>query len=326
MSESWRNTLQFDPIPILLGGKDPALTYYTQLLVLQDPVADIQSLWDHSAARKLIDKQQVNGSWRYPGKNQDQFLDTNYHLLETYRTLRKLVEMYGFDRRHPGIEMAATYIFSCQTPEGDIRGILGNQYMPYYHGGILTLLIKAGFANDPRTLKGLEWLLGMRQEDGGWIVPAQALPPKQKTPQFWPGPVLPPDRSQPASHLATDMVLRAFAAHPDYRCNKHVLGASRILICRLFQPDRYNDRQGKEYWLKFQYPFWWHSLVSALDSLSFLGYDRNDEQIEKGLEWFSRNQSRDGLWETRYGNGAGAAEMRLWVGLSICRVLKRYLD
>jgi hypothetical protein len=42
----------------------------------------------------------------------------------------------------PTIAKAAEYIFSNQMYEGDIRGILGNQYMPYYHGAILELLIK----------------------------------------------------------------------------------------------------------------------------------------------------------------------------------------
>lgn len=42
--------------------------------------------------------------------------------------------------------------------------------MPYYNGAILEVLIKAGYAEDERVLKALEWLLGMRQNDGGWII------------------------------------------------------------------------------------------------------------------------------------------------------------
>ena len=36
--------------------------------------------------------------------------------------------------------------YDLTKPEGDIRGILGNQTMPYYHGALLELLIKAGYA------------------------------------------------------------------------------------------------------------------------------------------------------------------------------------
>jgi hypothetical protein len=39
--------------------------------------------------------------------------------------------------------------------------------------------------------------------------------------------------------------------------------------------------------------------------------------------WFSSNQEPDGLWPTSYGKGKKAEATRQWVGLAICRVLKR---
>ena len=101
--------------------------------------------------------------------------------METYRNLRTLVEVYGFTRDHSTMREAAQFVFSCQTKEGDIRGILGNQYMPYYHGAILELLVKAGFGDDPRLIFGLDWLLSMRQDDGGWIVPTSRKGPGRIT-------------------------------------------------------------------------------------------------------------------------------------------------
>jgi hypothetical protein len=186
--------------------------------------------------------------------------------------------------------------------------------------------VKAGWADDVRLHKGLDWLLSMRQEDGGWIVPAQAIPARQKTRQFWAGPALAPDRSLPSSHLATDMALRPFAAHPAFRTRPEVLSAARLLKGRLLQPDKYNDRRGAHYWLKLQFPFWWHSLVASLDSLSQLGFDKDDDDIGRGLLWFLENQDDNGLWPTRYGKGREAQRMYRWVGLAICRVLKRFFD
>ena len=177
--------------------------------------------------------------------------------------------------------------------------------MPYYHGAILELLIKAGYADDPRTEKGLQWLLSMRQEDGGWIIPAQLVPAKQKTSRLWHGPPVPPDRSRPHAHLATGMVLRAFAAHPDYRRRPEVITAGERLKERLFQADKYNDRKAPSYWLKFQFPFWWPSLVTALDSLSWLGFDRHDRTSPAAWTGYAENQSADGLWGTGYGYGQG---------------------
>jgi hypothetical protein len=326
MTGEWFDLLTADPLPALLAGDSPALAYFVQRDLLEQDVGPVETLWSLPEAVRQVDKQRAEGSWRYPGKSNHPAPDANYELLETYRSLRLLVEMYGFLREHPALVRATEYVFSCQTSEGDIRGILGNQYMPYYHGAILELLIKAGYSDDERIHKGLAWLLSMRQADGGWIIPAQTVLPKQKTPRFWRGPALPPERGRPSSHLATGMILRAFAAHPDYRRRHEVITAGNRLKERLFQADKYNDRKAPSYWFKFQFPFWWPSLVTALDSLSWLGFDRHDNDIARGLDWFLANQSSDGLWETGYGKGREAARMRRWVGLAICRTLKRFFS
>jgi hypothetical protein len=305
---------------------DFALAHWVQRDLMGDIVPPIETLWEIPAAAHLVIKQQGNGSWRYPGKSYDPIVGTKYDLLETYRNLRILVEMYGFDCDHPAIQKAADYVLSCQTAEGDVRGILGNQYMPYYHGAILELLIKAGYGNDPRIELGLNWLLSTRQEDGGWLVPAQLVPANKKTGSFWLGAPLPPERSKPSSHLATGMVLRAFAAHPTYRQRGEVTAAAKLLRNRLFQADKYSDRKAPAYWLKLQFPFWWTSLLTALDSLYWLGFKHGDGEVARGLAWFQVSQSSDGLWGTGYGSGKGAQANRHWVGFAVCRVIKRFME
>jgi len=318
----WPGPLRHDPIPVLLSAGDVALTYFVRRDLLGEDPGPVAALWELPEARKLLRQQQADGSWRYPGGNPETTPGSNYAVLETYRNLRLLVEMYGFDRSHPALRAAAEYVFSCQTDEGDIRGILGNQYMPYYHAVILELLIKAGYADDRRVERGLEWLLTMRQDDGGWIVPMQAVPSRQRTPDIWPGPPIPPDRARPFSHLATGMVLRAFAVHPVYRRHPDALAAASLLKGRFFLADKYNDRQGPEYWLKFQYPFWWPNLLTALDTLFRMGFSAQDADVRHGLDWFIAHQQPDGLWEHGYGAGKGAQALRLWVALAVCRVLQ----
>jgi hypothetical protein len=321
---TWLSVLYKDPRPTLLAWQDPALTYFVQRDLLDAAVGPIERLWNLPEPSRLVRRQQANGSWRYPGKSDHPATGANYDLLETYRSLRILVEMYGFQRNHTALTRVAEYVFSCQTEEGDIRGILGNQYMPYYHGAILELLIKAGYAHDERTEKGLEWLLRLRQADGGWVIPVQLVPARQKTSQLWAGLPLFLDRLKPHAHLATGMVLRAFAAHPGYRQRPEVVAAGERLKERFFQADKYNDRKAPAYWTKFQFPFWWPNLLTALDSLAYLGFDRQDKDIARGLAWFAKNQSADGLWETGYGSGRNAERMRHWVGLAICRLLRRF--
>jgi len=155
MSKPWHSGLWTDPLPALRAWPDPALAYFVQRDLLEEPVGPIGTPWDLPQARRLVDRQQVDGSWHYPGKPDHPAPDVNYNLLETYHSMRLLVEIYRFRREHPALARAAEYLFSCQTPEGDIRGILGNQYMPYYHGAILELLVKPGYAIDKRLERGL---------------------------------------------------------------------------------------------------------------------------------------------------------------------------
>ena len=324
MREKWLTSLERNPITSLQDGPEDSLAYYITRDLLDRPVYPTTDLWDLPEAKYFVKKQLEDGSWKYPGKIYESVPDQNYALLETFRNLRMLVEVYGFTSEHPTLQKAAEYVFSCQTEEGDIRGILGNQYMPYYHGAILELLIKAGFGDDTRTKLGLEWLLTMQQNDGGWIVPTQLVPPKERTSDYWQSDPLPPDRSKPHAHLATGMVLRAFAAHPAYQRRTEVINAGNALKSRILKPDRYNDRKGKSYWLKFQFPYWWTNLGTCVDSLARLDFDPWDEDISRGLDWFIANQEDDGLWPTGYGSGKKSAQNRRWVGLAICRLLKHY--
>jgi hypothetical protein len=308
--------LPIDPLPTLLASGDPALVYFIRRDLLDESAGPITALWELAEARRSLKKQQPDGRWRYPGNTQSGVPGQNYDLLETFRQLGILVEQYGFNREHPAIQQAAAFVFSCQTEEGDIRGILSNQYMPYYHGMILAQLIQAGYTAEPEIQRGLAWLLSVRQADGGWMVPFQGVHPR--TPEMWPGPPIPANPAWPSSHLATGMALRPFAL-------LHAPGVDKAadwLKGRLFKPDHYYDRQAVAYWFKFQYPFWWTNLLTTLDSLGRLGYSLEDAEISRGLAWFIENQEPDGLWPTGYGSGSKAEPNRRWVGLAVARMIK----
>jgi len=322
--DKWLEPLRIDPLPSLPSGGTEPLAYFVRRDLLDEPVGSIEELWELPDALKIVKKQQEDGSWHYPGKEDNPY-GSNYDLLEAFRQLRFLVAMYGFNRQHPALQKAADYVSSCQTEEGDIRGIIGNQYAPYYHAAILELLIKAGYEDDERVEKGLDWLLSVRQDDGGWLIPMQAVPSKERSVEMWRGAPVPPDRSRPHAHLATGMVLRAFAAHPHYRRSKEARVAGERLKERFFKADKYNDRKTTQYWTKFQYPFWWTDILSALDSLSLIGFSADDADVQGGLHWFASNQEESGLWPTGYGKGPRAETQKLWVGLAVCRVFKRFV-
>ncbi|MBN2351784.1 MAG: terpene cyclase/mutase family protein [Spirochaetales bacterium] len=153
-------------------------------------------------------------------------------MIETWKQLRFLAEKYELDKRHGCVAKAAEYIFSCQTGDGDIRGFLGNQYAAYYTGAVLSLLVKAGYEDDPRVDKAFRWLLSSRQNDGGWIGSPMIHPPwkeqiksmttKSETVKTW-------DRTKPLCVNSTGMILRAFASHPAYRKREEAVQAAKTL-------------------------------------------------------------------------------------------------
>lgn len=315
--------LKIDPIPSLLSCGNPAIEYFTRRDLLDEEVGPINDLWQIPAAMKILKKQEDNGSWKYPGKiRRDVRSRENYDQIETYRILGELIEKYGLNRNHHQVRKAAEYFFSCQTLEGDFRGIYGNQYATTYSSAIMELLIKAGYQNDKHIKKGFDWLLSMRQEDGGWIIPFRTADMNLKKALLANEPNS-PDIAKPFSHLATGMALRALAAHPKYRELEEARKAGTLLASRFFQPDKYPDRKDKKYWERVSYPFWFTDIISALDSLSFLGLKRDNPHIQEGLTFLSNQQNNEGLFDLKVVRGSDK-DLKYWICLAICRLFKRY--
>jgi hypothetical protein len=324
--EKWLDSFNYDPLRFLEHSENKAVKLFCRRDLHGEGGAKTspEILWDIPAVLKLLRKQQMDGSWKYPNPNASRSSVQNYSLLETFRNLGILVEKYGLNKAHSSIKKAAEYLFSCQTDEGDFRGILGNQYMPYYSGAIMELFIKAGYSDHPRIEKGFKWLLSVRQDDGGWNIPLRTAGLIYNV-QVLESPPVPTDTTKPFSHLITGMVLRAFASHPHYRKTEVALHAARLLKGRFFKKDSIRDRGAPSYWTKFSYPFWFTDLLSSLDSLSCMNLPI-DEDIRTGLDWFIKNQLEDGSWGLTALRSGGDKDLRYWFALAICRVFKRFFQ
>jgi hypothetical protein len=326
--ESWQRQLSVDPLLVLLASSNQGISFFARRNLLGEKVGPVEALWELPQVASILRKQRDDGSWKYPGGKPELRSRENYDQLQTYKVLMDLVEKYGLTREHPALERAAAFLFRFQAEEGDLRGIYRDQYSPNYTGGITELLVKAGYGGDPRVHQVFSWLLSMRQDDGGWAVPMRTGVPKGTSTikvAFWAEETIQPDRSRPSSHWVTGIVLRAFAAHEEYRHTPEAWAAGDLLKSRFFKPDPYPDRQAAYFWEKIRYPFWWTDILSALDSLWWLGFRANDGDIQKGLDWLIANQEESGLWKARYLSG-GDKDIHLWTTLHVCRVLRRYLD
>jgi hypothetical protein len=323
---SWKRGLSFDPVASLMNSKNEALRYFTRRDLTNENPGPVEDLWNIPAVVRAHELQRENGAWQYHGVREHIRSSEDYNQLETFRVLRELVEKYALTKDHPAIQEAAEFMFSHQTDEGDFRGICGRQYVPYYSGAIMELLIKAGYAEDPRMHRGLDWLISMRQSDGGWAFPLRTVGLKLSPETFSRSDTVPPDKQKLSSHMVTGMVLRAFAAHPSYRELKEAKVAGEFLASRFFKPDNYPDRRAAEFWTSFSYPFWFTDLLSSLDSLSIIGIDTSHEKVRSAVEWFVARQKRNGLWNLRLRIMSREREPNQWITLAICRVIKRLYE
>ena len=282
---------EFDPIPHLLPSPDPLIRLRAREEVAGEAI-DPATMLSQPLVKKILAKQRPDGSWRNPGRRVGP--DTDYEFLETYRKLGILVEIRALDKDVPAVGKAVEFLFSRQTEEGDLRGIYGRECSPNHTAGALEDLIHAGYGDDGRVDRGLRWLMTVRQDDGGWVIPLRTSgwnirKPKPDALQ----PVM-PDRSRPFSHMVTGVVLRAMAASPRFRELGETRIAAELLASRLFLADKYPDRGKPEFWTKFSFPFWFTDLASALDSLSIIGIGAGNERIDMAIEWFRSRQREDG--------------------------------
>jgi hypothetical protein len=320
--DNWKYNLRSNTLQLLLSTQNQAISYFVRKDLLEENVQSVEFLWRLPMAEKIIKNQQHDGSWKYPSGKKDISSQENYNQLETYRQLGNLVEKYGFNKNHPAIRKAAEFLFSFQTKEGDFRGIYGTQYSPNYSAAIMELLIKAGYEDDSQVEKGFKWLLSIRQDDGGWVIPirthnvkwSEIVNSKE---------ILFPVRKKPFSHLVTGIVLRAFAAHPFFRKTNEAKIAGNLLVSKLLEKDNYRDRGTVEYWEKVSFPCWFTDILSALDTLYFLGFSKNHPKIAGALSWLRDKQTENGLWDLKLLRTKDK-DLPLWIALVICRIFKNF--
>jgi hypothetical protein len=306
-----------EAITTLLNSSNTAIRIFTKRDLLGEQV-DIKQLWTLPLVRKVLKKQQTNGSWIYPNKQATLRSSTNYNQYQTFKTVAELVEFYGLTNRHEAIRDAAKYLFSFQTPEGEFRGMYGNQYSPNYSASITEFLIKAGY-NGKRIKKSLQWLLEMRQEDGGWAIPLRTR--NEKLNALHKKNTIEPDKTKPFSHLITGIVLRPFSLLREYRTK--IKDTGLLLADRVFTRDKYSDRRGVEYWTKFTYPYHWTDILSTIDTLTLLGITHHPK-ITEIKQWFKKHQHEDGTYKVKVMAGAKYKDVKYWITLQYLKVLRRF--
>jgi len=302
-------------IKTLLDSGNEAIIAFTKRNLLGEKV-DIEELWTLPQVKKVLKKQQSNGSWIYPNKKAILRSPTNYNQYQTYKTIAELVEFYGLNKKHDAVRRAAEYLFSFQTKEGEFRGIYGNQYSPNYSASITEFLIKAGY-DGVRIQKSLNWLLTMRQDDGGWAIPLRTR--NRELAAIAVKETIEADKTKPSSHLITGIVLRPFSLMTSYKGK--VKDAGMLLADRIFTRDKYSDRIGIEFWTKFTFPYHWTDILSTIDTLTLLGV--NHPKINEIMQWFDKHKQANGIYDVSVMAGTKYKDIKYWITLQYLNVLRR---
>jgi len=118
-------------------------------------------------------------------------------------------------------------------------------------------------------------------------------------------------------------VLRAFAAHPKYLKSRDAKRAGELLLSRFFKSDKYQDRRSKDYWERVTFPFLYTDIISALDSVYFLEFNRKNQEIKGAFNFLRDKQNDDGTFNLKITRGSDK-DLPYWLCLAICRLFKRY--
>jgi hypothetical protein len=314
-------------IEFLLARGNLPILFWLKKDILEVPIdREYKNLQKFAARIRILNSQKSNGAWSKKKIDSHPRWEKTYYIVDTLRNVFLLYN-YGCEKSDEGVQKAIKFIFTTQTEEGDFRGAYLNEYAPTYHALSLEILCLFGLGEDKRVQAGFKWLTSNRQADGGWVIPYRTIDEQvlkkryNFEAQLKLKPVK-PDKKQPFSHLVTGMVLRAFAASPQWQKSKTAHQAGELLASRFFKPDLYNDRREAFYWEELTYPFWAVDILSALDSLSKLGFTLEDENIQKAFQWLISRQNKNGYWEA--GFKKSTLEDHLWITLSMLRIIKQF--
>ena len=77
------------------------------------------------------------------------------------------------------------------------------------------------------------------------------------------------------------MVLRAFAEHIVYKHRAEAIHAATLLSSRFFEKEAYTSYQFANYWVRFEYLFWWNNLITSMNSISNITPESANPKIRK---------------------------------------------
>jgi hypothetical protein len=281
--EEWKRLLHNDPTAWLLEEDDPSARYFTLVSLFDrsedDPYARAaREAIDYSdRVRAILDAQRPAGYW---DRDKRPYHGVSKHLI--------VLEHLGYQGHDERVHKAVEYLFanaqmddgafSSDKLEGDRSAVI-----PCFTANAVRLLHWFGYGEDPRTVKGLDYLVRTQRDDGGWLCSERV---KKTHACFW----------------ATAKVLRALQALPVDQKTAQATEAVQRAVSLFLDNGLY--RHHREFgkvstsWFQFARPLFASTDVLEVLTLVAPFVSPDDQRIQEELNIVLEKQDERGRWPT----------------------------
>ena len=256
----------------LLEENQPSIRYLALTQLLDRPGVDpeVQSAKETMTRRgwvpKILAMQLKRGYFHnYIFLHWPKYVSTIYMVM--------LLADLGLTKRNPQMRRSCELLLRTMSrPTDGGFGFYQSSHFCWTGNGCRTF-IRAGYSDDGRVRKALDWIVDAQKEDGGW----HCFPSKRGTLDAWEG-------------------LSAFAALPKQKRTRRI---SRSLERGAeFYLEKHLYNQGKRYepWFRFHYPVhFYYDLLVGLDILTDLGYSE-DARLAPALRILRNKRAARSRW------------------------------
>lgn len=347
--KDWNEILKKNSLDWLLEPSNPSVRYFVLRDLLDkdendsEVIATKKAIPDSFTVTKILAKQNPDGYWHDPKSPYIPKYQSSYWQI-------MILGHLGMDKTDERVSRACGWIFRFQQDEGGFSCYGKEQLLREYEwrkkhgrklpsasaeewvaqayyqqqlscltGNMAAALIRIGYKDDPRVKKGLNWLIKVQNQDGGWQCP------------YWPAHV----NDKHSCMMGTICALEAFSEIPKREWTAQMKetvdnGAEFLLMHRLFKADHHEFKVIKQAWLPFVFPwFWGYNVLRGLDVLTKLGHVE-DERLTDALELLMQKQQKDHTWVLEnspngrmHTNIEQKGKPSKWITLIALRTLKR---
>jgi len=326
--------LKSNPIEWLLEENNPSVRYFTLVDILGKRENDSEvkktklEIMQFGVVPKILSKQNEGGFW----EDSNKFYTAKYK--GTVWQIIILAEL-GADGKSEKIGKAVEFVLnnSQDLESGGFStnrsakggGGLHSYVIPCLTGNLVYSLIRLGYINDPRVIKGIDYIVKYQRFDDGI----------GSVPKRWPYDRFIMCFGKHSCHMGVVKSLKALAEiTSDMRTSeiKAVIknGAEYLLAHRIFKKSHDLKKVSKPGWLKLGFPLMYQDdILEILGILTKLDY--KDVRMNEALEILISKQDDSGKWklESTF-NGKFQVDIEQkgkpskWITLNALRVLRRF--